>query len=72
MDSAEQRYQAMIERAAELGGIEGEPRVIEYNQALGVFDSLASSLHRATPLEQLQQLLHFNAGSPLMYLYTGP
>jgi protease-4 len=61
-----------IDRAAELGGIEGEPRVIEYNQALGVFDSLASSLHRTTPLEQLQQLLHFNAGSPLMYLYTGP
>lgn len=61
-----------IDRAAELGGIEGEPRVIEYNQALGVFDSLASSLHRPTPLDQLQQLLHFNAGSPLMYLYTGP
>jgi len=61
-----------IDRAAELGSIEGEPRLIEYGQPLGFFDSLASSFHRPTPVEQLQQLLHFNAGSPLMYLYTGP
>jgi protease-4 len=62
----------VIERAGELGGIEGDPRVIEYDQQMGVFDSLTSSLHQPGPVEQLRQLLHFNAGSPLMYLYTGP
>lgn len=64
--------QDAIDRAAELGGIQGEPRLIEYDRPLGVFESLASSFHQPGPVEQLQQLLHFNAGSPLMYLYTGP
>ena len=64
--------QDAVDRAAELGGIEGEPRLIEYDKPLNLVDSLASSFHRPTPVEQLQQLLHFNAGSPLMYLYTGP
>jgi protease-4 len=63
----------VIDRAAELGGIEGKPRVIEYNQPLGFFESLASSsLKQPNPVDQLQQLLHFQAGSPLMYLYTTP
>lgn len=64
--------QDAIDRAAELGGIEGEPRLIEYDKPLGMFESLASGFHQPSPVEQLQQLLHFNAGSPLMYLYTGP
>jgi protease-4 len=62
----------VIDRAAEIGGIEGDPRIIEYDQQMGVFDSLASSLYQPGPVEQLRQLLHFNTGSPLMYLYTGP
>lgn len=64
--------QDAIDRATELGGIQGEPRLIEYDKPLGVFESLASGFHQPSPVEQLQQLLHFNAGSPLMYLYTGP
>lgn len=61
----------VIDRAAELGGIEGEPRLIEYNREMGLFETLGSTFHQPSPLEQLEQLLHFNAGSPLMYLYTG-
>jgi protease-4 len=63
----------VIDRAAELGGIEGEPRVIEYNEPLGFFDALASSgFRQPNPVEQMQELLHYQAGSPLMYLYTAP
>jgi protease-4 len=61
-----------IDRAAELGGIDGEPRIIEYGGELGFFETLGSSFNRTSPVEELRQLLHFNAGSPLMYLYTGP
>ncbi len=61
-----------IDRAAELGGIEGEPRIIEYKRKTGFFDALGASLNRPSPIEELQQLLHYHAGSPLMYLYVGP
>lgn len=61
----------VIERAAELGGIEGEPRVIEYDNYGGFWEALGASLHRPDPVEQLQRLLHYHSGSPLMYLYTG-
>ena len=66
----------VIDRAAELGELEleedEEPRIIEYTQNAGFFDVLAASLHRPSPIQELKQILHFNAGSPLMYLYTGP
>lgn len=61
-----------IDRAAELGGIDGEPRIIEYNSDLTFLESLGANFHRPSPIDELKQLLHFNAGSPLMYLYTGP
>lgn len=61
-----------IERAAELGGIEGEPRIVEYKEPGGFFQSLGASLYRPSPVEELKELLHYHAGSPLMYLYTGP
>jgi protease IV len=60
-----------IKHAAELGGIHGEPRVIEYKNTSGFWESLGSAFNRPGPVEQLQQLLHYHAGSPLMYLYTG-
>ncbi len=63
--------QDAINRAAQLGGISGEPRVIDYSQQTGLFESVGASINRPGPVEQLEQLLHFNAGSPLMYLYTG-
>ena len=61
-----------IKRAAELGGIQGEPRIIEYKRTPSFFESLGATFSRPTPVEQLQQLLHYQAGSPLMYLYVGP
>jgi protease IV len=63
---------AVIDRAAELGGIEGEPRLVEYSQEAGLFEALSATMSRPTPVDELKQILHFNAGSPLMYLYTGP
>lgn len=63
---------AVIERAAELGHIEGEPRVIEYGKTAGFFESLSTALDRPSPVQEIKELLHFNAGSPLMYIYTGP
>jgi protease-4 len=61
-----------IERAAELGGLEGKPRIIEYRRESGFFEAFGASLYRPSPLEELQQLLHYHSGSPFMYLYTGP
>lgn len=65
-------FPQVIDRAAELGGIEGEPRLVEYSQEAGLVDTLNAAMSRPTPVEELKQVLHFNAGSPLMYLYTGP
>lgn len=62
-----------IDRAAELGGIESEePRIIEYARQAGFIETLGASLYRPSPIEELKQILHFNAGSPLMYLYVTP
>jgi protease-4 len=62
----------VIDRAAELGGIEGEPRLVEYGQKAGPLETLNAIANRPTPIDELKQLLQFNAGSPLMYLYTQP
>ena len=61
-----------IDRAAELGGITGEPRIVEYTRKLSFFEALGSTFNRPSPVEEVKQLLHFNAGSPLMYLYIAP
>lgn len=61
-----------IKRAGELGGIVGEPRIIEYKRQPSLFESLGSSLTRPSPVEEVKELLHFQAGSPLMYLYIAP
>lgn len=62
----------VIERAGELGGIEGEPRVIEYKNTPGFWGALGVTLNRPSPVEELKQLIHFHTGSPLMYLYIAP
>jgi protease-4 len=62
----------VIKRAAELGGIQGEPRLVEYKRAATLFEALGSAFNRPTPVEELKQLISFHAGSPLMYLYTAP
>lgn len=61
----------VIERAAELGGIEGDPRVIEYGRQSPLLGSFFSSLSRPSPVQELQTLLQLNTGPQLMYLYTG-
>ncbi|MBI1880266.1 MAG: signal peptide peptidase SppA [Chloroflexi bacterium] len=61
-----------IDRAAELGGIEGEPRLVEYKRPAGIFQALGSAFNRPSPVEELKQLLNYHAGSPLMYLYISP
>jgi protease-4 len=62
----------VIERAAELGNIEGEPRIIEYETEPGLFEALGASLYRPSPVQEIREILHFDAGSPLMYMYVGP
>ncbi len=62
----------VIKRAGELGGISGEPRIIEYRSGNSFWDSISSALYRPSPVAELQQLLHYHAGSPLMYLYVEP
>jgi len=65
-------FDEAVERAAELGGIDGEPRLIEMNRSTGFFESLGGVFYRPGPVEQFRQVLRLNSGSPLMYLYTGP
>jgi protease-4 len=62
----------VIDRAAELGNIEGEPRIIEYKYTPTFWEALGANVNRPSPVEELQQLLNYHPGSPLMYLYVGP
>ncbi len=62
----------MIDRAAEMGGIEGEPRLVEYQNETSFWNALGATMYRPSPVDELRQMLHFNAGSPLMYLYITP
>lgn len=64
--------QDAIDRAAELGNIDGEPRLIEYTSQDGLFEALGSALYRPSPLEELRQIINYHPGTPLMYLYTTP
>ncbi|MCB0164559.1 MAG: signal peptide peptidase SppA [Anaerolineae bacterium] len=61
----------VVDRAAELAGLGDEPRIIEYTDNASFVESLSAAFYRPSPIEELRQVLHFNAGSPLMYLYTG-
>ncbi len=60
-----------IDRATELGGIEGEPNVIDYSKERSVFSGLFGALRQPSPVEELQELLNINASPSLMYLYSG-
>jgi protease-4 len=62
----------VIKRAGELGNIQGEPRVVEYGKEVGFWEALGAAVYRPSPIQELRDVLHFNAGSPLMYLYVGP
>ncbi|MCB0080501.1 MAG: signal peptide peptidase SppA [Caldilineaceae bacterium] len=59
----------VIKRAGELGGIEGDPPTIEYQQQPGLWDLLTSAVTHRTLGEEIQQLIDSRAGATLMYLY---
>lgn len=61
-----------IERAAELGKIEGEPRIVEYADEPTIWEALGLSTAQRSPVAELQNIIHYHPGSPLMYLYVGP
>ncbi|MDM8519462.1 signal peptide peptidase SppA [Anaerolineales bacterium HSG6] len=63
----------VIDRAAEVGGIESAPRIIEYEKEPNIWDALSASAAQPNdPLESLKQMIHYHPGSSLMYLYVGP
>jgi protease-4 len=63
---------AAIKAAAELGGIKGEPRLIEYRPQPSLIEQLFSKLAPGDPLSEVYSLLELNGRSPLQYLYIGP
>jgi len=62
---------AVIDRAAELGGIDGEPAIIDYKQDAPLLGGLFGQLAGPSPVEELRQMLHLQTSPSLMYLYTG-
>ena len=60
-----------INRAGELGGIEGEPNVIDFRNPAPLLPGLFNALQKPSPAEELRTILHIDASPSLMYLYTG-
>jgi protease-4 len=63
---------AAIQHAAELGGIEGEPRIVEYEMPFSIFEGLLGMTRPADPLSEVMILLDRAHGPVLHYLYVGP
>ena len=61
-----------IDRAAELGGIEGEPRLVEYHRAPTLFESFFNSLVGPFQPFDLARLLDLEGRPSLQYLYLEP
>jgi protease-4 len=61
-----------VQRAAELGGIQGEPRIVEYQQSLNWFQGLFGLARLADPLGEVVARLERRYGPSLQYLYMGP
>ncbi|MEZ4711856.1 MAG: signal peptide peptidase SppA [Caldilineaceae bacterium] len=59
----------VIERAGELGGIEGDPPTIEYQQEPSLWELLTSAAARPSLVEEIRQLIDSRSGATLMYLY---
>jgi protease-4 len=61
-----------IDLAAELGGIEGEPRVIEYQRTPSLMEMLLSSLAPRPTSLSLEELLGIERRFTVQYLYISP
>lgn len=61
-----------IVKASELGGIAGEPEIIEYREPFDFFSSLFQMVTPADPLANLMRLLDRDHGPVLQYLYAAP
>jgi protease-4 len=61
-----------IDRAAEMGGIEGEPRLVEYQRPPTLFEALFGSLASPCQPFDLARLLDLAGRPSLQYLYVEP
>ncbi|TEU22242.1 MAG: signal peptide peptidase SppA [Anaerolineales bacterium] len=61
-----------IDRAAELGGIEGEPRLVEYHRPPTLFETFLGSLVSPFQPFDLARLLDLEGRPSLQYLYLEP
>jgi protease-4 len=61
-----------IDRAAELGGIEGKPRLVEYHRPPTLFESFFGSLVSPFQPFDLTRLLDLEGRPSLQYLYVEP
>lgn len=64
-----------IATAAQMGGIEGEPRIVRYPHEPSFFDVLSGYLMRASQPEELillEELLGVGQVPKIQYLYVGP
>lgn len=64
--------QGATQRAAELGGVEGEPRIVEYPAPLSLFQALFNMARPSDPLGEVMSLLERDHRPALQYLYVGP
>jgi len=61
-----------IDQAADLGGIEGEPGIIEYDRAPTLIEALLSSLIRPSPPISLDDFMGIERRFTVQYLYVSP
>jgi protease-4 len=61
-----------IQLAAELGGIEGEPRVIEYQRTPSLMEMLLSGLGPRPTSLSVEELLGIERRFTVQYLYVSP
>lgn len=61
-----------IAKAAELGGIEGEPRIVEYRREPGLFDLLSGLPASRSAIPSLAEILQWVGHPSLSARYVGP
>jgi len=60
-----------IELAADVAGIKGEPRIVEYEHK-GLWSSLLGNLLRPPQVMDIEEVLGLKRQPTLQYLYIGP